>query len=221
MPNELYTCDQLECSVWGEIRRLIDTKVYTADDGAKYGITATLIDAGYVQPVVVEFCKQFDSAQGVFPILGRDRPANNQRVSEFGEWETQDKTIGYRIFVDHYKDRLAPALRGSWFEDSGQVQPYYHFNAPVDTTDSELKELTVETIRERVNETSGVVSYYWYRPGNARNELWDLLVYGSAAVEIVAWNVCIKWFELEEMNWPHFWGYIEEQQAFFKLPDTK
>ena len=104
-------------------------------------------------------------------------------------------------------------LRREWVEDAGQ-QKRYHFNAPVDLGDKELKELTAEVRREKQDE-NGNVSYYWHRPGNARNELWDLLVYGNAAVEIIAWSICIQHFELETIDWPQFWDYIEQEKPYF------
>jgi phage terminase large subunit GpA-like protein len=200
-------CTELSSPVWGKLRQLIEEKEYTADDGIKYRIHLTLIDASYSTDTVVGFCGAY--ASGVYPVLGRDRPAKAQRISEFAEFTTQSGTIGYRIFVDHYKDRLAPVLRREWHEQDG-IQRRYHFNAPVDLTDDALKELTIEQRREK-RDAAGVVSYYWHRPGNARNELWDLLVYGHAAVEIIAWNICVKHFELETVNWPEFWQFMLEQ----------
>ena len=205
-------CTELSCPVWGRLRELIEETEYTADDGKKYRIVITLIDAGYSNDTVTTFCADYDS--GVYPILGRDRPAKNQTIKEFAEFTTQSGTIGYRILVDHYKDRLAPVLRREWVEESG-MQKTYHFNAPVDITDKQLKELTVETRREK-DDGKGNTTYYWYRPGNARNELWDLLGYGHAAVEILAWNICIQHFELEKVDWPQFWNYLESEKLYFE-----
>ncbi len=204
-------CSELTSPVWGRLRTLIEEKVYVADDGKQYKIAITLIDAGYANDTVTSFCSDYSS--GVYPILGRDRPAKNQTIKEFAEFKTQAGTIGYRILVDHYKDRLAPVLRREWSEDAG-AQKRYHFNAPVDITDKQLKELTKETRREE-KDAAGVVTYKWYRPGNARNELWDLLVYGHAAVEILAWNLCIQHFELETVNWQQFWEYIESEKLYY------
>ena len=181
-----------------------------ADDGKIYTPIITLIDAGYANATVTGFCS--DYASGVYPILGRDRPAKNQVIKEFAEFKTQSGTVGYRILVDHYKDRLASVLRREWVEENDQ--PAFHFNAPVDITDKQLKELTVETRRERLDE-KGNVSYFWYRPGNARNELWDLLCYGHAAVEILAWAICIQHFELENVDWPTFWEYLENDKLYY------
>jgi phage terminase large subunit GpA-like protein len=206
-------CDEVSSSTWARLRTLLETTVYTADDGTRYNVFVTGVDAGYVNATVSTFCA--DYASGVYPILGRDRPAKNQKISEFAEFKTQSGTVGYRVLVDHYKDRLAPVLRRGWSEDAGEQKPY-HFNAPVDITDKQLKELTVETRREKIDE-NGTTSYYWHRPGNARNELWDLLVYGNALVEITAWRVCIEHFKLDTVDWQQFWDYAaaDENAALF------
>jgi phage terminase large subunit GpA-like protein len=207
-------CSEISSSAWGRLRELVEEAVYTADDGKQYRIAITLVDAGYANDTVTTFCA--DYATGVYPILGRDRAAKNQRIQEFAEFKTQSGTIGYRILVDHYKDRLATVLRRDWTEDSGLQSPY-HFNAPVDMTDAALKELTIESRREK-NDGRGNVTYYWYRPGNARQELWDLLGYGHAAVEIMAYSICIQHFQLETIDWPRFWDYVEAEKLYFTEP---
>lgn len=196
---------------WGELRKVFEEKKYPSDDGRLYPVSLTFIDAGYANDTVVSFCS--DYAQGVYPILGRDRPSKNQSIKEFAQFKTESGTVGYKIIVDHYKDRLAPVLRREWVEDAGTQDPY-HFNAPVDTSDAQIKELTAES---RVEETGsdGRTSYRWHRPGNARNELWDLLCYGHAAVEILAWSICIKEFQLNTVDWPRFWDYIEFEREFY------
>lgn len=204
-------CSELDHPHWQKIRDLIEDKIFTADDGKTYRIILTLIDAGFRNDTVTKFCADYSS--GVYPILGRDRPAKHQSIKEFAEFKTQMGGIGYRVLVDHYKDRLAPILRREWVEHAGEQKPY-HFNAPVDITDNQLKELTVETRREKKDER-GIVTYYWHRPGNARNELWDLLVYGSAAVDLMAYSICIKHFELENVDWQKFWDYLETERLFF------
>lgn len=201
--NDDGDCKDLSNPVWGRLRTLIEETTYAADDGQLYRIASTLIDAGYGNDTVTTFCGDYH--WGVYPILGRDRAAKNQTIKEFAEFTTQSGTVGYRILVDHYKDRLAPVLRREWVEESGE-QNTYHFNTPVDITDKQLKELTVESRRERTDE-KGVVSYYWHRPSGAPNELWDLLGYGHACVEILAWNICIQHFELKKVEWDQFWKY--------------
>lgn len=198
-------CDALTSPVWGRLRKTIEEKRYKSSDGIEYKILITLIDAGYANDTVTTFCSDYES--GVYPILGRDRAARNQKISEFTEFKTQSGTIGYKILVDHYKDRLAPVLRREWVEGE-EIQDKYHFNAPVDISDKFLKELTTESKRKKTDE-KGVITYYWHRTSD--NHLWDLLVYGHAAVEILAWNICIQHFELDNVQWPEFWEYMKEQ----------
>ena len=190
---------------------MIEEKTYTSDDGCEYRVVLTLIDAAYANDTVNLFCSDYDA--GVFPILGRDKPSKNQALKEFSEYKTKIGTVGYLVTVDHYKDRMAPVLRREWVQESGQ-QRRYHFNAPLNTRDSSLKELTVETRRKKTDQR-GNVTYYWYRPGNARNELWDLLGYGHAAVEMIAWSTCVGQFALESVDWSRFWDYLEQEQIYY------
>jgi len=206
--NDLDDCSELTSPVWGRLRELIEEKIYTADDGQKYRILTTLVDAGYANDTVTTFCSDYSA--GVYPILGRDRPGKNQSIKEFTEFTTQSGTVGFKITVDHYKDRIAPVLRREWVEESGE-QKLYHFNAPVDITDKQLKELTVESRREKTDENGNTV-YYWHRPGGAANELFDNLGYGHASVEIFAWNICIQHFELDMIEWSKFWEYAESSE---------
>lgn len=202
-------CSEITSPVWGRLRSLIEEKVYDSDDGRQYGIVSTLIDAGWSNDTVSNFCSDYQS--GVTPILGRDRTAKNQKIAEFAEFKTQAGQIGYRILVDHYKERLAPVLRREWREEQGD-QPTYHFNAPVDISDKALKELTVESKREKIDPLTGLSTHYWHRPQGVKNELWDLLVYSHAAVEILAYRICIQEFELETIDWFEFWQYAESKE---------
>ncbi len=201
-------CTELSCSVWGRLRELIEDKIYMADDDTQYRIVLTLIDAGYANSTVSTFCSDYES--GVYPILGRERVAKNQTIKEFAQFTTQTGTIGYRILVDHYKDRIAPVLRRDWDEEKGDQKPY-HFNTPVDITHKQLTELTVESRREKLDANGNTV-YFWHRPGHAKNELWDLLGYGHAAVEILAWSICIQHFELDTVDWAQFWDFTQDDE---------
>jgi len=197
-------CTESDAPAWQRVRELIEEKEYIADDGKRYEVTLTFIDAGYSQSTAVEFCAPYES--GVFPIVGRDRPAKSNVISEFAEFETKAGTTGFRITVDHYKDRLAPVLRRQWTPEAGEQKPY-HFNAPLDATDKQLKELTREYRREK-RDNRGQTSHEWHRPGNAPNELFDLLVYGHAAAEVIAADVCANILKIEDgVDWAKFWEY--------------
>lgn len=204
-------CERPESPVWAELQEKIETLEYRSDDGRQYWISTTGIDARYCNDLVVSFCAKFDS--GVVPILGTDRPAKSNKIKEFALMETKLGTPGYNITVDHYKDRLAPALRREWYPGD-QLQPRYHFNAPIDVTTPQLTELTKET-RVRKTDAKGRTVFEWVRPSGARNELWDLTVYAHALVEIQAWEICVNQFDLKTVDWDNFWDYVEEAQLFF------
>lgn len=197
---------------WNDLDEIIMKKIYVADDGKKYRIAFTLIDSGYSNVTVCTFCSQY--ASGVYPILGRDRPAKNAVIKEFEQFTTQLQTTGYKIVVDYYKDRTAPVLRREWIPEDGP-QKTYHFNVPYDCTKAQLKELTVEVREERVDD-KGNVSYPWTRPSGADNTMFDLLQYLCAGVDIVAWLICVQHFEFENINWPVFWDHIQEETLYYE-----
>lgn len=205
-------CTQPTSPVWERLRKLVMETRWTADDGREYNLLMTAIDAGYNNDLVVTFCQEFET--GVIPILGRDRPSKNQRITEFAPWKTRAGTTGYRITVDHYKDRMAAVLRRGWTEGQGE-QEHYHFNAPINISDDQLKELTRE-VRKKKTDPNGRSTYVWSRPGGAEQELWDLLGYGYALVEIIAYEICVQHYELETVDWRQFWQFAAENY----LPET-
>lgn len=200
-----------DAPVWDRFNDLIRDKIYTADDGRKYRIEITLVDASWQKDTVTTVTAKHEYL--VYPIIGVS--GSSRKVSEFQQWKTKSGRIGYQIDVDHYKDRMSTVLRRGWGVEDGE-QKVYHFNVPVDATDKQLKELTTETRIATQNE-KGAVSYSWSRKGD--NEFWDLLGYGYAAVEIVAWNLCVEHFGLEEINWPQFWEYVIQEKLYCTAPD--
>lgn len=197
---------------WGRLREILETTIYTADDGKKYGITITLIDAGYEQDLVATFCGEYATA--VYPIIGRDRPSKVQKFDEFRPWVTKLGTRGFAAVVDVYKDRWGLALRKAW---SGQgEQPKGHFNAPIDLPDEDLMELTKEQRRVKVDKATGrEIGYEWHRPSGAPNELWDLLVYNSLALDLLAWDLLIEGEEMEFVDWSIFWDLCFNEKLFY------
>ena len=211
------TCEDVNCSVWERLRELIEDKRYTADDGAEYGILLTLVDASYATDTVKTFCADYLDG-GVHPIYGREMPAKNQAIKEFDTVKSSSGALAYRVTVDLYKDRNAPVLRREWDESRGK-QRKFHFNAPIDMTEDQITELTRETKVEE-HGARGAVKQVWYRPGNAPNELWDLLQYGHAAVEIFAHSICLVHFKLERVDWDNFFQFCalpEHDNVFNRL----
>lgn len=205
--------EQLDDSAtWGRLRKLIEDSEYTADDGKRYRIQLTLIDSSYRTDTVYRFTAEYMA--GVFPVKGRDAPPKSAQIKEFSSFSTPMGTTAYGLTVDLYKDRWSASLRRSW--DGVSVQPDGHFNAPVDATDQQLKELTVETKREKIEKATGKrVGFEWYRPSGAANELWDLLIYNNAALDLIAWDVCRNQLALEFVNWTAFYDLCQEQKPYY------
>ena len=211
-------CENISNEPWQQLRELIETKIYKADDGKLYQIQLTLVDAGYNADLVYSFCNNYSG--GVYPIQGRDLPNKSAALKEFSPFKSKVGTVGYHVTVTIYKDRLAAALRGDW--DGISIQPAGHPNFPQNYPDQFFKELTVETKREKINAVTGQrMGVYWHKPGNAANHAWDLTVYNSAALDMVALDVCEHHLELldEEdkpyLNWQEFWKYLKEEGLFY------
>ena len=207
-------CEQInDKDTWERLRNLIECKEYVADDGRRYKIQLTLIDSSYSNELVCTFCAEFES--NVVPVIGRDAPSKNQTIKEFAPFTTQVGTAGFRITVNMYKDRWSAALKRGW--DGLLEQPKSHFNLPVDVTDKQLKELTAERRVEKKEKSTGrVIGYEWLRPSGVDNELWDLLIYASAGLDIMAWEVCRNHFEMEQVNWAGFWDLLEQEELYIE-----
>lgn len=198
---------------WGRLRTLIDEREYVADDGKRYRLALTLIDSGYRSDDVYQFCSEWSS--GVYPVKGREAAPRAATFREFSSFVTPMGRTGYGITVDIYKDRWSAALRRSW--DHENIQPTPHFNAPVNAKDKQLKELTVEVKRERIEKSTGKsLGFEWHRPSGSANELWDLLVYADAAHDMLAQNLCIEQMGMESVSWSVFYDRLSREKLFFQ-----
>jgi phage terminase large subunit GpA-like protein len=197
---------------WGALRELMN-KDFVADDGKRYRIALTLIDSGYRADDVYQFCT---SADGCYPIKGQEESPKSAKFREFSQFKTPLGTLAYGVTVNHYKDRWSALLRRGW---SGQgMQPEGYFNAPMDVEDDQLKELTVETKREKVDKLTGKrLGIEWHRPSGANNELWDLLIYNNAALELLAWDLFFNLSGRDAVVWPEFYDDLAAGR-FFEVP---
>lgn len=199
-----------EC--WEKLREFLETKRYYADDDAdiEYLVDLTLVDSGFRTETVYQFCSSFE--RSVFPCKGVEMPQRGARIKEFALSKTQLHGQTYAITANLYKDRWHAALKRHW---NGQdVQPAGHFNVPSDTTDKQLKELTAETKVEKIDPQTGRrLGWTWNRSGGVRNELWDLLIYGSCALDILAWAWHLRAGEnpeAESVDWFKFFDALEK-----------
>lgn len=192
-------------NTWGRLRQLIESHEYVADDGCRYRVAFTLVDSGYLTDTVYRFCERYEA--GVFPIKGRESAPKDSPSKEFWRSITPSGLSSWCAAVHMYKDRWSAALRRSW--DGVSMQPEGFFNAPLDAEDAQLKELTVEVRREKIDKASGKrLGFEWFRPSGAANELWDTLIYANVALDIVAWDVCITQQLMPQVDWNYFWDQL-------------
>ncbi len=205
------TEQQSDPGTWGELAKLIDEKRYTSDDGNRYAIAMTVVDSGYHTDTVYNFCAQWTG--GVYPVKGRDAPPKGARVKEFSEFVSTMTVTGFGITVDLYKERWSAALKLEW---NGQgLQPAGHFNAPEGVDDKQLRELTAEVKTVKVDKLTGrKLGFTWRRPAGSANELWDLLVYGSAALDMLAWDHFGRGDNVEGIDWVAFFDDCESGGLF-------
>lgn len=202
--------EDLDGKAWEGLRTLIEGKTYPADDGARYRIQMTLVDAGFRADTVYKFCGDYSA--GVFPIMGRDAPIKSAQVVEFAEYKTKAGTVAFNVTSTIYKDRLSAALRR---ERSGPRQPDGCLNFPLDFPDEFFRELTAETRREKINARTGQrEGFVWHRTPGKANHAWDLAVYNTAALEMIAFDTCKREAGLEFINWAWFWDFVEGSGVF-------
>lgn len=196
--------DPLDAATWGRLAEIIDTVKYAGDDGRRYRVNITVVDASYETPIVHDFCDQWKA--GVYPIRGRDS-SQNPSAKEF--WPTAVLPSGlptWRCDASMYKERISAALRRLW--DGVSRQPEHHINFPIDLPDAAIRELTAEYKREKLEKATGKsLGFEWFRKNHAANELFDLSVYCSAALDIAAYSYCAHKLGCD-LDWDLFWGSL-------------
>ena len=199
-------CTTPDSEPWAQLADMIDHKTYEAG-GRSFRIAVTQVDASYESDVVYSFCSQWDV--GVYPLRGRDKPIKGGRIKEFDMQENATGTRYCSVTVDLYKDRWSHALARQW--NGLGPMPRNNWSAPIDVEDKVLNHLTVEyKVKQKDPKSGKVLGSYWHRPNNARQELWDLLVYNTAALEMVAYDVCEQHAGIEALVWPEFWALAKE-----------
>lgn len=199
-------------SPWNKMRNIIESEVWTADDGKMYRIQITLIDARYNTDAVYSFCAEY--SQGVYPIMGRDSMPRSAKISQFAEYESKIGTPAYNINTTIFKDRIAAWLRKDWI--SGEMQPLGYLNFPQDYSDDYFRQYQAEhKVVQRSKKTNMIIGYYWKKVSQDKPEhAWDCCIYNTAAIELLAYKYCTIDEEeggagLDMINWNVFWNYAE------------
>lgn len=194
-------CLDLESQPWQDLKSIIYNKRYQDIDGRKYPIALTLIDSGYAQHVVLEFCSGTD---GTIPIKGIHNAQRGATFSEFKVSETKMGIQAFNINVNLYKDRWYSSLKKPWIESEKQHE--YCYNVPVDLSNDILKELTAESREPDIDPvTKNMRGFKWIRKGE--NEMFDLLNYNNAALDILAWDICVNQGGRDDVVWDDFWDF--------------
>jgi phage terminase large subunit GpA-like protein len=193
-----------EASPWGRLSELIEMSFRDDHGTREYPIKITMVDSGWGEMAseVYDFCAQYD--YGVYPLKG-DTSIRKSGGREFKRISDESKAgvDGWLVNVDHYKNRLAAVLRADPRPEN-ELAMVDSVSFPKDTEDEALKELIAE-------EYVKVGKRWEWKRVKARNELWDLTVYNSAARDIAAYMVCREQFELDAI-WSRFWEWADENE---------
>lgn len=206
-----------EPSTWGALEALIRDKIYTADDGKQYPIELTLVDSGYIPSTVHEFVGSITDLQ-IVAIRGEANPKKSEKNQNFSRIHTPHGDRAFEISVNGFKERLHHALHRAWTPALGEM-PEGHIVFPSGLSDDAIKELTIERrIADKDPRTGQRKGWKWHRPNGSRNELWDLLVYGAASLEMLCWNHCHYTLGLDATLWGEFWAFTERGAYFISEP---
>ena len=190
---------------WQELRELLESQTWTADDGREYKIESTLIDCGHKADTVHQFCTEYSS--GVFPIMGRELPIKGAQFREFSDFESKFGNRGYNITATIYKDRLAAWLKFDW-DSQDELQPRGYPNYPNDYGDDFFRQYEAEEkveILERL--TNRRLGFQWRQKGQRPNHAWDCRVYNMAAFDLIVLDVCTNELGEEKINYEAFFKY--------------
>jgi len=199
-------CTNADSDAWQALADIIDNKTYSAG-GRDYRIAITMVDASYEADTVYTFCSQWEV--GVYPLRGRDKPLKSGRIKEFDMLENSTGVRYCSVTVDMYKDRWSNALGRQW--NGVGTMPRNNWSAPVDIEDKVLNHLAVEyKVKTKDPKSGKIIGSHWHRPNNARQELWDLLIYNTAALEMVALDVCEQYAGIEALVWSEFWALAKD-----------
>ena len=204
--------DNLNSSAWTQFRELIENKIWEGDDGKKYKIMLTLIDASYKTDTVYQFCADYQ--QSVFPIMGRDMPPQGSLFGRFKSYTKQGITA-FNIVVTLYKDRLASWFRRDW--NTSELQPMGYPNFPRDYRDDFFREYTYEKKREKKRRHGGGRIGYVWRPDNQNQPVhaWDCGIYNVAALDMICHDTNLVYLGQDRLDYSAFWKYIAEQKLFY------
>ena len=198
---------------WRELEQIVENEIWTADDGKRYKLRLTLVDAGYHTDQVYEFCSQY--SHSVYPVFGKEILINNLAFLE-----TSQKTIEkagclcYFINTNLTKDRVSQSFRKDW--NTGELQPNWRPNFCEDIRDDIFKMYEAEyKVEKRNKETNQFMGFVWYHQIGADNHIVDTHGNNMAAVQMIAEYACIEELKLDSLSWPDFWEWAQKEEPYY------
>ncbi|MCK5617121.1 phage terminase large subunit family protein [Candidatus Pacearchaeota archaeon] len=197
-------------SPWEKLRAIIEDEIWVSDDGKRYKIEMTLIDASYRTDEVYMFCQDYE--RGVYPIQGRDMPPKSAKISNFKEYKSKTGIPAYNVTVTIYKDRLARVLRQDW-EDRKQ-QPFGYPNYPNDYGDDYFRQYEAEVKYEKKTKTGRRLGFFWQKLPNKDNHAWDAHIYNMAALDMIIYDACENELGIDAIHYSSFWQYAIDNPCY-------
>lgn len=157
---------------WAELKSLL-SETFIHPKFGEMGLRSVCIDSGgHFTSAVYKFARQMDRCVAIKGVSGQGKPMVGRPLKN---------TIGNaRVFplgVDTIKEVVASRLRVADEEKPG----YCAFNATYD--EAYFQSLTAEELRTKYHKGFRKQEWVKVRP---RNEVWDLRVYNTAALEMLA-----------------------------------
>ena len=175
-----------EQKVWNDLSSLMSETWFRESDGFLFGLSFTLIDAGYLANEVYKFAL----AQGlsrILPCKGQDTQtipiSSPQPVFIKRDGKKAESLKHINISTDYFKTALYSHLRLSRTDETGIIGPESYCNFPKNYSEEHYKRLTIEK-KVTVTGSKGYDTAVWKKPPGARNEQLDCRIYAMAAAAL-------------------------------------
>lgn len=209
---------------WNALADIIEHEIWTADDGKKYKILTTMIDARWNTENVYRFCAQYHL--GVYAQHGeRTLPGQLTFVEASKATIKKADCLVFKTNTGKLKDRIAAAFRKDW-NSGDKMQPEWRPNFPDNLQSDYFKHFEAEyKVLDVDPKTGKKIGFFWkLKDHRTPNHGFDTFVYCLLALEQFAESVCVAekydeygnetGLELDALNWPAFWEFAIKKQYF-------
>ena len=212
------TTAEIDAPCWNKLEEVISTHAIR-EDGLDLGTPmVSFIDAGFLQPVVNNFCDRFTyhpkMVDGVYPIIGKETQSEIYRTHK-NDVSTplvtlHDQLLKRELYAFLKRDRPV----------KGAHPPYGYMHFPKTYGADFYKQLTAEEFvidRDSKGKERARIDNIRQR----RNEVLDIAKMNLGALHFA----CLRWFELEnkrrrsrkrtelEVDWSVFYGFFADREV--------